>query len=93
MNSEQKRIFVEEYEREKARDAFRADKEVKSKTSKIKLQYVYDVIIVGVIIYLVIFLKDLFGFGNIVVFDARLFLPLLLIFATLLLGFIIFPKK
>jgi hypothetical protein len=93
LNNEQKRIFVEEYERERARDAFRAEKEAKSATVRRKLQYVYDAIIVCVLVYLVVFLRDSFGFGNVVIFDAQFFRPLLLIIAISLLGFVIFPKN
>lgn len=83
---------MEEYERERARDAYRSEKEAKSAASKRKLQYVYDVIIAFVIIYLVIFIKDLFGFGDIVIFDASFFRVLFIIAGIVGLGFFIFPK-
>lgn len=88
-----KNFFEEEYERERARDVFKSVKEVKATSTKRKLQYIYDVIITGMIIYFISLLKDLFGFSNIVIFDTEFLIPLFLIAVITGLGFIIFPKS
>ena len=87
-------IFLEEYERERARYAYRSDREKKSAENQKRFSYLKEVVVFGGVVYCIHILKK-FGFdiGIGGLYDLSFLIYISVILATFFLGFIVFPKR